>query len=448
VTQTATIPSDEPQVHTDRDRFVLALALIALAGLIWRVVYVVWMRDHALVGDGVHYHYAALYLSDGRGFINPITLALTGVEAQDAVHPPAWTLLLAGPSALGLRSFLTHQLLTTLVGAATIVMTGLAGRAAFGRRVGLVAAGLAAVYPNVWLYERELLSEPLAMLGTATAIWLAYEFRASPGPLRAAALGAVVGLLAMTRSEMIALAGLLALPVILSARDVDWRRRLGWLALAAASCVVLIAPWAAYNSTRFERTVPLSAGLGSAMVQGNCQGAYHGDRLGYAEFGCIAFVKNLDADPSVADRQYRKAALRYMRDHGSRAPVVMAARVGRVFNVYRPLQQVHFEAARRGTELWVIRLALFAYWALLPFAVAGAVLARRRRIPIYPMLAFPAAIFVSVLLTIGTVRYRAPAEIPLVLLAAYALDHLIRGWTRRRHEPEAASRPVEVSSAP
>jgi hypothetical protein len=59
-------------------------------------------------------------------------------------------------------------------------MTGLAGRAAFGRRVGLVGAALAAVYPGMWLYERELLAEPLAMLGTSTTIWLAYRFRSSP----------------------------------------------------------------------------------------------------------------------------------------------------------------------------------------------------------------------------------------------------------------------------
>ena len=39
-------------------------------------------------------------------------------------HPPAWTLVLAGPSALGLRSYLSHQLVACLVGTATIVMTG------------------------------------------------------------------------------------------------------------------------------------------------------------------------------------------------------------------------------------------------------------------------------------------------------------------------------------
>lgn len=76
-------------------------------------------------------------------------------------------------------------------------MIGLAARAAIGRRAGLMAAALAAFYPFVWLYERELLSEPLAMLGTATTIWLAYRFRSTPGFWLAVALGAVVGLMAM-----------------------------------------------------------------------------------------------------------------------------------------------------------------------------------------------------------------------------------------------------------
>jgi hypothetical protein len=76
----------------------------------------------------------------------------------------------------------------------------------------------------------------------------------------------------------------------------------------------------------------------------------------------------------------------------------------------------------RGTPERVFRVGFFAYWALLPLAVAGAVITRRRGTPIYPLLVFPAAAVLSVLLTIGAVRYRAPAEIVLVILAAVALD--------------------------
>ena len=59
---------------------------------------------------------------------------------------------------------------------------------------------VAAVYPNVWLYEGGLATETLALLWVATLIWLAYRYRGSPGPVLAVALGAVVGAAAMTRA--------------------------------------------------------------------------------------------------------------------------------------------------------------------------------------------------------------------------------------------------------
>ena len=130
----------------------------------------------------------------------------------------------------------------------------------------------------------------------------------------------------------------------------------------------------------------------------------------------------------------RKLALEYMNDNRDRVPAVAAARIGRTFSVFRPFQQVDLEA-KRFSPTWVIGLGLFSFWALVPVAVVGAVFARRRRIPIYPMLAFPAAIILSVAFTIGAVRYRAPAEIPLALLAAFAVDVL----TRRRLRSTSSS---------
>jgi hypothetical protein len=421
------------------DRFRLALLLMAAAGLVARVAYVVLMRDRGIPGDGRHYHWASLYLVDGLGFISPITRALTGEHIQDAIHPPGWTVVLAGSSAIGLRSYLSHQLVACTIGTVTIVMTGLAGRAAFSRRTGLFAAALAAGYPNIWVYERELLSEPLAMLGVSTAIWLAYRFRAGLGPARALVLGATVGLLALTRSELITIALFLVVPLIWSAGG-EGLRRISRLAIAGAACATVIAPWAIYNSTRLERPVPLSAGLGGAMRGGNCERTYYGDRLGYYELGCVTFAA-VDSEQSIADAQYRRAALEYMGDNPARVPVVMAARVGRTFGFFRPLQQIRLEAVERGTPVWVIRLGFIAYWTLLPLAVAGALFARRRRIPLYPMLAFPATVLVSVLLTTGSVRYRASAEIPVVILAALALDVATDALRRRRASTHFALQP-------
>jgi hypothetical protein len=68
---------------------------------------------------------------------------------------------------------------------------------------------------------------------------------------------------------------------------------------------------------------------------------------------------------------------------------------------------------------------MVSYWLLLVPAGAGIVVLRRRRVAIYPLLAFVATAAIAVAPTIGDVRYRAAAEIPLVLLAAVAIDTVL-----------------------
>lgn len=417
-------------------RFASRLALIAIAGFVLRVVYDVALRHHRVGGDGFRYHFGALFLADGQGFVNPLGAFLGKAHVPDTGHPPAWTILLAGATKVGLRSWLQHQIVTSVVGTATIVMVGLAANAVRGIRAGLIAAALTAVYPFTFLYEREVLSEPLALLGVATTIWVAYRFLEAPGPRLAIALGVLVGLLAMTKSDLIDIAVLLVVPLILSRRSVDIRRRVTWLILAGTVCVAIMAPWSIYLSTRFDRTVLVSGSIGGAMAAGNCAQTYKGERFAYYAFGCnLGLGKspgpvapdNIAPDPIAADARLRRRATDYMRDHAGRVPLVMAARIGRTFGVFRPFQQMRLET-ERGTPEWVFRVGFFAYWALLPLAAAGAVITRRRGTPIYPLLTFPVAAALSVLLTIGAVRYRAPAEIVLVILAAVALDAAFSAW--------------------
>jgi 4-amino-4-deoxy-L-arabinose transferase-like glycosyltransferase len=408
-----------------------------------RIVYVIWMRNNLIGADAWTYHLRALALADGQGYVDvqrQITLGLPKAP-RTASQPPGWSGLLAVPSLIGLRSILSHQLIACLIGSATIVMTGLAGRAAFGRRVGLIAAGVVAVYPSVWLYERELMSEPLALFLVGTCIWLSYRFHTRPNSWRVFVVGMAIGSLAVVRAEAIMALPFLVFPLIANASSTGWRRRVVWLVLSVAACALPIAPWFAYNATTFEHPVLLSTGLGTTMMQGNCDPAYSGELLGYYRggyFNACTIEGTLSDDPTVADGELRRAAIEYMSEHRTRVPLVAAARIGRTFNVFRPFQQVHLES-ERGTPTWVLRAALFAYWALIPIAVLGAVVARRRQIPIFPLLAFPLVALLSVVFTIGAVRYRAPAEIPLVLLAAFAIDHVTKRRPRGRGEPGAPS---------
>jgi hypothetical protein len=80
---------------------------------------------------------------------------------------------------------------------------------------------------------------------------------------------------------------------------------------------------------------------------------------------------------------------------------------------------------------------MISYWLLLVPAAIGAVALRRRRVALYPLLAFVVTVIVAVGTGIGDPRYRAAAEVPLVLLAAAGIDNLIargRASSQRREE--------------
>jgi 4-amino-4-deoxy-L-arabinose transferase-like glycosyltransferase len=408
------------------------LALVALLGLSLRLAYIAKtaISGDRVGGDGRYYHAIAGFLADGKGFIDPTPYMLHGQAVPSAPHPPVWPLMLSAPALVGLRGFHEQQLFACLIGTATVVMIGLAGRELAGHTVGLIAAVIAALSPNFWLYERELMSETVTLLGTATTLFLAYRFVAQPSRGRAVAVGLACGLLAITHSETLLLIGLLLVPLVLRAREVPRRRRLGWALLATAAAIVVVVPWVAYNTARFHEPVFLGTEFGVTVAVSNCDFTYSGDHIGFQDRRCsdaATRTGRLTAalDTPAADRQYLSVGLDYARAHLSRVPVVIAAREGRAWSLFRPFAQMRLDHGR-GTRLAVLQLGLLTYWLLLLPAVAGAVILRRRGTPVFPLLAFPVIVMVAVAVTYGFTRFRASAEVPIALLAAVAIDAAVR----------------------
>jgi 4-amino-4-deoxy-L-arabinose transferase-like glycosyltransferase len=424
------------------------LALVTASGLLMRLIIVYRTQHNWVGGDGYAYSVQANMNANGRWFVDSYR------GTPDALHPPAWAVVLTAWAWLGGHSWLQQQVLSCGIGSTTVAMIGLAGRRIAGERAGLVAAGIAAVYAGLWAYERELMSETLLLLGIAVMILMAYRFRDRASAGRAAGLGVLSGLLALTRSEQILVLPLLVAPLIVTVKGVGWRRRTGWLALACLSMLVVLAPWMIFNLGRFQRPVLLSNNFGYAMIQGSCDSSFYGStpgsdnayskhfrgltgpgHIGYFDLRCAGLVAG--GDQSVADAIYRRNALAYTERHLSRLPIVLVAREGRAFGYWDPFQQVVLDANWEGpppslvsvsyvpAAIWVGRLGLISYWLLLMPAVAGAVVLRRRRIPIYVLLAFVATAAIAVAMTFGEIRYRAAAEVPIVLLAAVAIDAVL-----------------------
>jgi len=442
-------PTSERASERASDGFRVVLSLIAFGGLLWRVAYVS-IATGAIGGDGRYYHAIASLLADGKGFIAPQPYRLQGLVLDFAPHPPAWPLTLAGAALVGLRSSYEQQLVACVIGTATIVLVGLAGRRIAGERAGLIAAGLAALYPNFWLYERELMSETLTLFGAALTVLLAFRFRDRPSRGRAIALGFGVGFLAMSHAEQLMLVGLLLVPLILLVRSGSLRRRVGWAALAVMAVVVTILPWAVYNSARFHAPVLLGTELGITVAVTNCQYTYSGPDFGFQTGKCAEVARATGritgVDLHTRETQYLHVGLDYARHHLSRLPVVIAAREGRLWSLYRIGNQMRLDALRH-TSPRVIKAGYFAYWVLVPTAILGGVVLRRRRVTLLPFVALVVTVTIGTALTYGFTRFRASAEVAIVLLAAVAIDAVIRRRARRRQATAVESSGAQEPTA-
>ena len=421
-------------IERTSDRFRVGVGLIAFFGLLFRTLYVIVARG-AVGGDGRYYHAIASLIADGKGFIAPGPYANRGIMIDSAPHPPAWPLTLAGPALVGLRTTLEQRFVACLIGTATIVIIAFVARRLAGETAGLIAAAIAAIYPNFWLYERELMSETLILFGAALTMLLAYRFLDRPSGGRAVGLGFSCGLLAITHAEQLLLVGFLLLPLILLTREQPLRRRFGWAALATGAVIVTILPWAAYNTSRFHTPVLLGNELGVTVAVTNCSSTYSGRLFGFQDERCRnaarAAGRITGHDDPTRDSQYLDAGLDYARAHLSRIPIVVAAREGRLWSVFRISQQIHLDTGR-NTSPRVIRAGFLMYYALLPAAIFGAVVLRRRRVNLLPLVALCVTVSIGAALTYGFTRFRAAAEVAIVLLAAVAVDAVLRRRARLR----------------
>ncbi len=425
--------------------FALWLGGAAGLGLLIRLMNVFWWRPttdrpgylgYRLWGDAFYYHHQANALADGKFFLNPIRYVFEGVEVASAGHPPLYTMYLAFWSTFGIDGVTAHRVVSGLLGVATIIVVGLVGRRIAGSAVGVIAATIVAVYPFFWINDGMVMSESLVVLVAALVLWTAYAFVQSPTTRHAVFLGLACGAGALTRTEMALLFPLLLVPLAFLARSLAGRQR---FKLAVVGCVVggvLIAPWVAYNLTRFDKPVFLSTGIGQTLAAGSCDQTFYGKDIGYY---AVCFTGPYPrGDESVRDSAPREFALDYLEDHKSRIPLVAVSRVGRLWGVFKPGQTTAFDWWIEGRGRVPSWISLFCYYAMIPFAALGLVRMWRRKITVLPVVVPMIIATFAAATTFGITRYRAPAEVGLVLAASIGIS---TAWTWLRDRRARAEGP-------
>jgi 4-amino-4-deoxy-L-arabinose transferase-like glycosyltransferase len=411
----------------------IALAAVVAGGFLVRVA--TWLTiapQKTDGGDPLFYHVTANTIANGRGFPEPLNWLDSATHIPSALHGPLYPVVLSLSSRLGGTTYVDHKFVSILIGSATVLVTALIAERLGGRRAAIVAGALAAVYPNLWLIDSLLFPEGLFTLLTTGCILAAYRWRDRPTLMRAAIIGGLIGLSALTRGEGLLLGLVLAMPWMLGHRPLPLGERWRHLVVAGATCVLVLAPWTIRNLRTFEEFVPLSTNGNELIVYANCDQAYNGRLIGFWSFDCQEQHRAQFGEPEGDESQkaafWRGVGVDYARDHLGQVPKVVAIRVLRQWELFRPWQTVEFSTIE-NRDKDSAALGLGMYYVLAAGAIAGAVMLRRRRVPLLPLGAQVLSVTLTAAYAYGTVRFRAPVEPVLCILAGVAAVPLLtRAW--------------------
>ena len=411
------------------------LAAVAVVGLVLRAAYLYGLARNVVgIGDWWFYHWQAGLIATGHGFTDPWLLLASHHYAPTAMHPPLYPLLLSGLYLLGAHSTLDQRSLGLALGTITLVLVGLLGRRVGGPRLGLLAALLYAVYPVMIAVDGDLMSESLYSPLIAGMLLMGFAVIDRPTLRRAAALGAVIGLAALTRTEALLFLPFLVVPVAWRARP-DWGGRGRLAAVALLASIVVITPWLIRDEVAFGRFVLISTNNQTVIAGANCAKTYSGVNMGGWDITCIAPRTQTNEADQAAIWQHQ--GLSYAAHHLSRLPAVILLRELRVWDLWQPRRQARTFA--EGEQIGVAEAGVAVFWVLGLIGIAG-VLALRRRPPALLVLLAPfVVVVISTAVGYGVPRLRDSFDVALPVLAAAGVVALHRRVAQRRRAPQRFS---------
>jgi Dolichyl-phosphate-mannose-protein mannosyltransferase len=390
-------------------------------------------------GDAIVYRAMADSLARGDGLL----LAAPGSDALEptAEHPPVFPAVLAAMDLVGLESFRAQAVSLALVSGLGVGLIALVGRRLGGAAVGLTAATIAALHPMWFQSAGVVMSESVHLVIVPAVLLAGLRVQEDPSGRRVAALGALIGVAALNRPESLGFIVAVGLPaIVLSGRGRGTSLR--GAALLAGTVLLIIIPWL-WRNERQVGAVTMATNSGKTLLGSNCDGAFAGPGLGgfdyECQFGAAAFLVEVGPpeggtwDGRRFDDELGAAGRRFIREHRSELPRVVVARTARMWGLGFAEDQLAFDVSE-GRHRPSQHAGQWLHLALLPFALAGTVLAIRRGqgAPTIVLLGIPILVTLATLVVYGGTRMRSAAEPSVAVLAAVGLVAAAEGAWRGR----------------
>lgn len=389
-----------------------ALTLLTFAGLGARLLFLALEPPTAPVGDETMWTtWGAQVLPSPEVRFSPLAFRLI-------FHPPLYPYFIGWLYAL-FGTLAAVKVAQAVVSSLLVPALGRVGSALFGERAGLLAAGIAAFYPELIWFSAHFWVETLfvALLWWGFERLLAADREASTRT--AAVAGLLWGLAILARETVLYFLPLAAL-WLAGRRPRGLVRAAAFLALALAA----VAPWTWRNWILYGAFVPVSTAGALNLWQGNAtlsrEEVYERYRAVHGRIEKYRFARQKGLE-AIRDRQPTWLFEKLRQEMPNFWEADSQALVHVVRGAYGPY--------RKATAAVAAVVVLAPFLAVLVLSVFGLAALPLRRGPLL-LAAFLSYYVLIHVATHGYARYRLPALPVLFVVAAFAFSAWRSGaWT-------------------
>ena len=417
--------------------------VIYLVALVVRVVYNITVaRSYIPMFD------AALYNTLAHSLVDHSCYCLYDLQ-QAVSRPPLWPFVIALIYTFAGKVLLYVQIFYCFLGAGTCVIIFLFTRDLFGQKAALFSGLLASFYPCLFIYDGWLYTESLYTFFLTAFVYSLYKVQytsiLSSYSIKlnwlkrirfmflqrrwAIACGILIGLAALTRPNGIFLIGLVIVwaAFIVRAKILAWKIALHNALIILCIAALLVLPWTYRNYQVTHAFVLVSTGMGEVL-----KGVYNDNALnGNGQWNPPPHSTSHDSPgyTPANDTQDTSTALTWIGRHLSALPYLFSLHFLSMWIPYTYSHGLAFEESSVSPQTFLLMVVLIYVTAI--FVVASAICGlictwkryKAQLLVVYLLLAF---IIGQNIIFYGDMRFRAPIEPTLVLLAGGAMWGLIQ----------------------
>lgn len=401
--------------------------VVFCAALLVRIIYnLTAARGYVPMYDAAQYERIALHILEQHCFCDVSFQSTTG-------RPPLWPATIAliygifGPQNFYVRIFLS------ILGSGTCVLIYFFARDLFGKRLALVAGIAAALYPGLFIYDGWLYSESLFTFLFLAFTYSLYLLQRTSQTRWMVLSGVALGLSALTRQNGLFILGLFIMWAII----VGWRRITPLRILTKAIItimlitIIIVVPWSIRNYIVSQKIIPVATGSGTILA-----GAYNDTVLNDPRVPGMWVVPDAARPPIVyktkccdiwGEQPDQQAyAVHWIENHLSSMPRLLSLHF---FNIWRPSLPDGVSAVdqfpNRISSQLVRRMMRYIPPLIFLLAFLGLVVTWEKRQQLLPIYLAMLLIIANCIAFYGSVRFRAPIEPMLIILATGALWGII-----------------------